>query len=242
VEIVIWCLTVVPGDVNAMLPAFKVPAPTARVLPPEELVLGIVTAPETVKVIPELMLNKVVPLEVVKSTVAHAALAVTVTAVPAPIITASLEVGVVGFPEPLPDRVQVPELLQFPVAEDVKVQADTLAEPRTVMSTVRNSGKIRRCGCPLIEFPGPVRPPWLSAQLCQVIARSSPFSGDVHEALIFKRAIRKFILFFMCNSSVRAWLGNGREKGCGRRLRVQTMGTESADALLSICFVRFPHT
>jgi hypothetical protein len=79
VEIVIKCLTVAPALVNAMLPAFKIPAPTASVLTPPPLgVLGMVMAPETVNVMPELIVN-VVAVLVVKFIVAQAASAVTVT-------------------------------------------------------------------------------------------------------------------------------------------------------------------
>jgi hypothetical protein len=59
VEIVISCLTVVPELVKAMLPAFKLPAPTASVFMPE-VALGMVMAPETLNAAPELALVTVV--------------------------------------------------------------------------------------------------------------------------------------------------------------------------------------
>ena len=74
---VIRCLTGPPPLVNAMLAAFKLPSPTARVLIPAPD-LGIVIAPETVSVIPELMLNEVA-VAVVKVMDVQAAPAVIIT-------------------------------------------------------------------------------------------------------------------------------------------------------------------
>jgi len=93
VEIVIWCLFVIPPLVNAMLPAFKIPAPTASVLVELEF-LGMVTAPETERVTPELMLT--VPPEFVpwvKVRDLQDTVAVTVTVAPLAIVTSSPEPG-----------------------------------------------------------------------------------------------------------------------------------------------------
>ena len=77
VEIVISCLFVDPVPVNETLPAFKKPAPTASVLTLEPD-FGIVTAPETSRVIPALMFKRVAVV-VVKETDEQPALAVIVT-------------------------------------------------------------------------------------------------------------------------------------------------------------------
>ena len=52
---VIKCRTPAPPLVNAMLPAFKLPAPTESVLIKPLFALGIVIPPDTESVIPELI-------------------------------------------------------------------------------------------------------------------------------------------------------------------------------------------
>ena len=95
VEIVNWCLwpPLPPPLVKAMLPAFKMPAPTDMIL-----ILfgcrGMVIAPETVRVIPELMVTIVLAVLATSYVIeAHAAVAVTVTVNPPPILTTSPATG-----------------------------------------------------------------------------------------------------------------------------------------------------
>ena len=100
-----------------MLPAFKMPAPTARVLAVVE-VRGIVIVPETDKVTPELM--ALVLLSVAESKVieAHAAFAVTVTVrLPPPMFTISPATGELAAAAPVKLVVdQVVLTFQLPVA------------------------------------------------------------------------------------------------------------------------------
>lgn len=113
VEIVISCLIEVPPLVNAILPAFKVPAPTAIKFTPL-LDLGMVIAPATVSVMPVLIVKDVAV--VVKVIDAHAASAVTVTLNPPTIDTASAEPGI-----KVPVGAHVLGSLQFPLFMEVKL-------------------------------------------------------------------------------------------------------------------------
>ena len=77
-----------------MLPAFKVPEPTAKVLIKFVAALGIVMAPETFSVIPELIFNVfVVAISSGKVIDPQAASAVTVTVNPRSILTKSPACG-----------------------------------------------------------------------------------------------------------------------------------------------------
>jgi hypothetical protein len=136
VEIVISCLVVPPLLVKAMLPAFKVPAPTASVLTLGLFALGMVTAPETLRVIPELMLTVVLlpfPDGKVRDAMALVGDTFTVTVWPLEMTTASEFPAVLpgyAVPEagqPAPAIVQVPFVPQLPVPADVNVQAAAYA-------------------------------------------------------------------------------------------------------------------
>ena len=112
-----------PPLVNAILPAFTVPAPIASVLIPEALppdpVLGIVITPETFNVNPVLILKVLVCAFVVeKVTFAHEASEVTVTLSLPSITTLSSAPGKIPVPTADPPEVydQVVLLFQLPVA------------------------------------------------------------------------------------------------------------------------------
>ena len=109
------CLWVVPPAVNAMLPAFKMPSPTATVLVPEGLLM--VRVPETDNATPGLML-KVVVAPVPKMIDVHAASALTVTLKPDASVTSSPATGTAapGAPPEVSDQVAI--LFQFPVATE----------------------------------------------------------------------------------------------------------------------------
>ena len=122
VEIVSLCETVVPELVNAILPAFKVPEPTSTKFKFGAVLsaLGMVNAPEMVKVYPasEIVEFEVAPL--VKVIDVHAAFAVSVIIAPDAIVTLSPVVGTTP-----PNQVEV--LFQFPVtAFEVIFAASTL--------------------------------------------------------------------------------------------------------------------
>ena len=114
VEIVTWCLTLPPPLVNAILPAFSVPAPTETRFSAEPD-LGMVTAPETVSVTPELIV-KDVAVVVVNVIEAQAASAVTETLCPPSIVTVSPATGTLApaTPPEVVDHVAVE--FQLPVA------------------------------------------------------------------------------------------------------------------------------
>lgn len=113
VEIVNWCLVLVPPSRKDMLLAIKFPAPTARVLV-ELDGLRIVTVPETVRVIPELILTTEFEVAVERKVRdKQFAVASTVTVIPLLIVTASDEVGTADPPH-------VAVLFQFPVTLAVR--------------------------------------------------------------------------------------------------------------------------
>jgi hypothetical protein len=136
VVIVSWCLTAVPPLVNAMLPAFKMPAPTAREF--KVAARGMVIAPDTVKVTPELMFRFAVVEAVVKVTEAHAAAAVTVTVKPPSMVTVSPATGTDAPLAPPEVADQVLVAFQFPLATEKRLAAWTVPAPSNTAASARN--------------------------------------------------------------------------------------------------------
>ena len=124
VEIVIECLTAAPPLVNATLPAFKLPAPTAIVFKPAPD-RGIVIAPDTLRVIP-LFIVREVAVTFVKVIDAQAAFAVTVTLNPPSIVTTSPATGKIPAPTAGPPELSdhVVFVFQLPVALEKYVAAN----------------------------------------------------------------------------------------------------------------------
>jgi hypothetical protein len=117
-------------DVNAMLPAFNVPVPTAMRFLKEVFALIIVIQPETVRVCPELMDMVLLAVCWENVKVAQAALAETVILYLPVRITSSPATGTwLG--------VQLPAEFQVPVALDVMVVAIAIALSVTISTIVR---------------------------------------------------------------------------------------------------------
>jgi hypothetical protein len=137
--------------VNAILPAFKVPDPTAiRFSPAPDL--GIVIAPETVKVIPELIVNEVAVVTV-KVIDVQAAAAVTVTLNPPSIVTASpaTGIGAPGAPPEVVDHVAVE--FQLPLATEKRAAAFAMdAVIKIKPSTKLNLLAVRAAFCKKVRL------------------------------------------------------------------------------------------
>jgi len=136
VEIVNWCLVLVPPSRKDMLLAIKLPAPTARVLV-EFDGLWIITAPETVKVIPELILTTEFEVAVERKVKeAQLAVASTVTVIPLLIVMASEEVGTADPPH-VEVLLQLPETLAVRCAFAVIIVSIPNNIPKLILRKTR---------------------------------------------------------------------------------------------------------